>query len=98
VLDLEHARSPFPERRERVGALIELARERVYSTPAILERAKDLESSGFGGRDALHLASAEHARADRFVTSDDRLIAKTRQIELSIKVVSPLELFEEGVI
>ncbi len=95
VLDLEHYLSPLPERRERVGALIALAREQVHADPAILQRAKALESIGFAGRDALHLAAAERARVDYFVTSDDKLIARARRIELFVRVVSPLELLEE---
>jgi predicted nucleic acid-binding protein len=46
--------------------------------------------------DALHLASAEAARAELFCTCDDRLLKKARKIEgLQTRVVSPLEAIGE---
>ncbi len=95
---LEHGLSPLTARRERVGVLIGLAQEHVYSDPRILGRARALERTGFKGRDALHLAAAEYARVDYFVTRDDKLIGRARQTDLSIRVVSPAGLLEEGVI
>jgi len=98
VLDLEHSLSPLQDRRERVGALIGLAREYVSPEPSILERAKILEEAGLKGIDALHLSVAEHARVDCFVTSDDKLLKAARRTDASVKVASPQELLEEGVI
>ncbi|MFH1086556.1 MAG: PIN domain-containing protein, partial [Chloroflexota bacterium] len=46
--------------------------------------------------DALHLAMAEAAQADRFRTRDDRLLKRARAIsDLSVQGISPLELIEE---
>ena len=96
VVEIEHSLSPPGIRREEVSALVGLARERVLRDPAILQRARALESVGLKGRDALHLAAAERARVDYFVTCDDKLLRRARRIESSVRVVSPLELSEEG--
>ncbi len=63
---------------------------------AILQRARALESVGLKGRDALHLAAAEHAQVDYFVTCDDKLLRRARRIGSSVRVASPPELSEEG--
>lgn len=96
VVEIEHSLSPYDTRREEVGTLVGLARERVPRDSAILQRARALESVGLKGRDALHLAAAEHARVDYFVTCDDKLLRRARRIGPSVRVVSPLELSEEG--
>lgn len=98
VVEAEHALSPFGARRERVGELIGLAEERVRPDPAITRRTKDLEEAGLKDRDALHLAAAEHAQVDYFVTCDDRLLKRARRLGSSVRVLSPPELLEEGTI
>ncbi|MGH9421384.1 MAG: hypothetical protein ACRD3J_15505 [Thermoanaerobaculia bacterium] len=49
---------------------------RVASNPDVADRARQLEGLGFGSLDALHLAFAEHAEAEWFVTTDDRLLKR----------------------
>ncbi len=98
IVEAEHSRLSNPARRERVGNLISFARERVASNAEILERATALVEVGFGAGDALHLAAAEHARVDYFVTCDDKLSRRTRRVNLSVRVISPQKLIEENVI
>lgn len=87
---------PEGSRRERVRALIGLAKEHVGREGAILQRARTLNNAGLGGRDALHLAAAEQARVDCFVTCDDKLLKRARRLGSPMKVASPMELLEEG--
>jgi len=62
----------------------------------IEKRAQELTEIGIGPLDALHLASAEQARADYFCTCDDKFLKKARSIrDLKTKIVSPIELIEE---
>jgi len=59
-------------------------------------RARDFVALGMGPLDALHLSSAEEARADYFCTCDDRLLAKAKAVrDIKTLVVSPLELIKE---
>lgn len=55
------------------------------------ERGRQLEGLGFKRRDALHLACAESAEANIFLTTDDRLLrrAKRPQVHLHTQVENP---------
>jgi predicted nucleic acid-binding protein len=60
-------------------------------------RAKELQAAGFQLFDALHIACAESARADVFLSTDDRLLklAKRLSKRLRIRVENPLVWVEE---
>ncbi len=96
VLELESSRLSEALRRERVGALISLARRRVDQDAALLARAEELQRGGLRENDALHLAAAERARVDYFVTCDDRLLKEARRIGF-VEAVTPPELFGKDV-
>ena len=55
-------------------------------------RALELERLGFAGIDALHLACAESAKADVFITTDDQLqrVANRHRDFLRVRVANPL--------
>jgi predicted nucleic acid-binding protein len=96
ILVLENARNPQPNRRAFVAAILESATDVVMVSNEIGLRAKALETRGFGAFDALHLACAEAGGVDYLCTCDDRLFKKARaQADLTVKVVSPLELANE---
>jgi hypothetical protein len=97
VVEAEHSRLGEVTRRERVGDRISLAQEYVGTDPWITARAHGLWEDGFGEGDALHLAAAEHAGVDYFVTCDDRLLRRARRMRFPVRVVSPPELLEEGI-
>jgi predicted nucleic acid-binding protein len=72
VLDLEFAQTKDEARRLRLQQLRKPART-VIMWEQESRRARELEGLGFHSMDALHLASAESAEVERFVTTDDRL-------------------------
>ena len=74
--DLENSRNPFTLRRKWVEKCLHLAEQRVALSPSIKARAVGLEQAGVRALDALHLACAEAAGAERFLTCDDRLIRR----------------------
>ena len=47
----------------------------------ILDRSQEFEKYGLMGMDAVHIACAEKAKADFFVTCDDNLIKKLKRID-----------------
>jgi predicted nucleic acid-binding protein len=68
----------------------------VALTDEIEKRAREFNALGIKPLDALHLASAEQARADRFCTCDDRLLKKAKTLAgLGTRAMSPIELIEE---
>ncbi|GGG96066.1 hypothetical protein GCM10011586_08960 [Silvibacterium dinghuense] len=74
VLEMETARNPYPDRREYAYLALSMASERIRPSSSTIERAKTLESIGYGAFDALHLACAEQAEADVLITTDDRFL------------------------
>lgn len=46
---------------------------------SILKRGDHLELAGYGPFDALHLALAESANADRLLTTDDRFLRRAKR-------------------
>ena len=83
--DLENDQNPLTWRAERVRAWLA---ERPLAEPQdwLQARTEELMSNGFHGFDALHLACAEAAGADVFVTCDDRLLATAKRCAASMKI------------
>ena len=93
VVDEEVNNTPSDERRHRVKSMLGLTDETIAVTTAAGERARELKERGFRTYDALHLAVAEQARVDIFLTTDDRVIrTATRHSEkLQVRVANPLD-------
>ena len=88
VVIYENSRNPFPERREWVNDCIALARYNKQIDEKIRFRARELEKQRFSSFDALHLACAEAAEVDYFITCDDKLV---RNYKGKMKVLNPIE-------
>jgi len=91
IIDFELSRIPDEEKRQKVKILSTLAEDYIVVTEEVEERAIELEGLGFGSYDALHIACAEKARADIFLTTDDKLLRKAKNTKLDVKVKSPIE-------
>ncbi|MFM7219786.1 MAG: hypothetical protein ACKO21_06185 [Nodosilinea sp.] len=61
-------------------------------TSATIQRAGDLQELGFKPFDALHIACAEAANVDTFLTTDDQLLRKASAHidQLNVQVQNPL--------
>ena len=80
VLDFECKNNPFEEHRHAILQWRWLAKEVVMTNDEVIARAKEHESHGIGRFDALHVACAVSGQAKLFITTDDRLIKKMRNI------------------
>ena len=80
VLDFECKSNPFEEHRHAILQWRWLANSVVMVDDEIIVRAKTYEAHGISKFDALHVACAIAGKADLFITTDDRLIKKMRQI------------------
>jgi predicted nucleic acid-binding protein len=69
------------------------AQSTVALTAAAVTRAKELQAMGFRTYDALHLACAEQAPVDVFLTTDDRVlrIATRHTAQLRVRIANPLD-------
>jgi predicted nucleic acid-binding protein len=98
VLIYEIEQTTNTERKERLLLLAQEANQTVEISEKILQRAEMLSSLGFDEYDALHLASAENAKVDVFLTTDDPLqtIANKNKKRLpSLIVNNPVKWLEE---
>ncbi len=96
ALIYENEQNPSPIRREYGYAVLAQARGIISVTPDVKARANHLLQHGIKPLDALHLALAEAGEVDFFCTCDDRLKRQAKRVnDLTIKVVSPIELIRE---
>jgi predicted nucleic acid-binding protein len=91
IIDDELAEMPDRERREKVELLLTVVSTQISLTTGIERRAIELQKWGLTPLDALHLAAAESAHADYFLTTDDNLLRKAirHQADLKVKVENP---------
>jgi hypothetical protein len=85
--------NPDENRRGRALGFVSRANENVSESLAIAKRADELRGVGYGWFDALHLAFAEAAFVDAFLTTDDRLLRRAAgSVGLPrVRVVNPVE-------
>ena len=85
------------DQRSRIVALLDTVSVWVRSGQHEAHRAMALMTLGFKPLDALHVACAESAGVDVFLTTDDRLLktAARNARELKIPVANPLRWLEE---
>jgi predicted nucleic acid-binding protein len=97
ILKYELGQTNDLERRERLFLLAEQSHQIEKITDEILKHAEQLESSGFGSYDAIHLASAEQAKVDIFLTTDDRMRKNANRNKklFSFVVANPVNWLEE---
>lgn len=94
----EVSQTPDPERRRRLELLLRAVQETVALADSHVNRGKELEALGFHGVDALHLACAESAGVDVFLTTDDRILRRAARVggSLSVRVENPLTWLREA--
>ena len=80
VLDFECSNNPYEEHRHAIQQWRNLALLAVMADHSVVSVALQLSERGVGHYDALHVASAMAGKADLFVTTDDRLIRKMREV------------------
>jgi len=97
VLQAEISRNPDVERRADAQALLAFVKSVVTLNDQIVERARALQAGGFSGFDALHLACAESAHVEVFLTTDDRLLrtANRMQTVIAVRVFNPVSFLQE---
>ena len=95
IIDDELCQMPDAERREKVELLLAASSKHVSLTTSIERRATEFHKWNISPLDALHLAAAEAAHADCFLTTDDYLIRRAHRHtgELKVKVENPAKWF-----
>lgn len=94
VLDLENTDNPDDERRIAISQWKMLADIDLETTDAIEQTARQLTSIGVKAMDALHVATAKEAGADRFLTKDKGILNKMR-LSTDLMVLDPIDSIRE---
>ena len=76
ILDYENNKNPFRERRDQISKWRKYSTEDIVENQELLDLAGILRGHGIKKIDALHIASAIHAGADCFLTTDDGILKK----------------------
>lgn len=97
VLVYELTQTKDVERRERLILLAGQSNQAVEMTEKILDRAEEIALSGFENFDSIHLASAEQAKVEIFLTTDDGLLKAANRNKRSFPfiIVNPVKWLEE---
>ncbi|MFN6498957.1 MAG: PIN domain-containing protein [Nostoc sp. DedQUE01] len=93
VVDYENSRNPFVANQQSMERYLQIATLRVLVDENIRMRAEQLEQQGIKSIDALHVACAEAAQSDYFITCDRRLINRCQT--LSLIVINPNDFIFE---
>jgi predicted nucleic acid-binding protein len=97
VVELELSSVSSTEKREQVRGLLALSTESAEVTDESYARMSELVALGLKAIDALHIACAESAGCDVFLTTDDRLrkAARRSKSSLRVRVDNPLDWLRE---
>ena len=100
VLEYENSRNPHRSRRNTIEDFFQNAVEYIGAdkNDEVLVLAKQIQSTGIKAADACHIACAEIAKCDYFLTTDDRVLKYKTD---NILIVNPVQfiqiLAEEGI-
>lgn len=103
-LMVEINKNPILNHRNLIRDLLNYTHKTVYVSEQEVLKAIHLKLLGLKIEDALHLACAERGNVDVFLTTDDKLIRKSKsdqvRYQLTVQVENPYiwlqEVFENG--
>jgi len=88
LLDFENSANPYEFKRNAIQEWEHVAKEMVVENEEIIELSNQLKSHGLKTKDALHVACAIYAKADYFITTDDKVLNKNIGL---IDIISPID-------
>jgi len=95
IISLEISKNNDPVKKRNALLLYGVAAEKVKYNSVIKSRAADFRKHNVKLFDSLHLASAEYANADIFLTTDDQLLKASARSDVKIPVKNPLKFYME---
>ncbi len=81
ALEYENSKNPNIENMLKISDLLGYSIDYMSWNEGILDRSLEFEKYGLMGMDAVHIACAEKAKVDFFLTCDDNLIKKLERID-----------------
>lgn len=96
ALTLELSAHPEAEIREQLMEWAVRARIATSTSAAVQARARELVDGKLKPLDAAHVAFAEAAQCEVLLTCDDRFLRRSQQLDLSVRVLNPVEYVMEA--
>ena len=94
ILDYENSKNPFRERQEQIIKWKKYAITDIEENTDIIKTALLLNSKGLQKMDSLHIACAIFAKADYFLTTDDKVIKKANVIT-DLEISDPINFIKK---
>jgi len=94
ILDYENNSNPFQDRKVRISIWKKYSIEDVQANSELLEIANLLSRKGLQKIDSLHIACAILAKCDYFLTTDDKILQRAKQIN-DIAIADPIGFIKE---
>lgn len=93
VLDYENSRNPHATRRDTIADFFNNAVEYVglENNDEILSIAKKIQATGVKTADSCHVACAEFANCDYFLTTDDRILKYKSD---KVTILNPIQFIQ----
>jgi len=95
MIDYENSLNPYNNVRQEIEMASALANETVVPDDFIIAKAREFETIGIRPRDAIHLACALKGEAEYFLTCDNKLIKKSSELGINLKIMNPLKFIED---
>jgi predicted nucleic acid-binding protein len=95
ALTLELSAHPEPEIKAELESWTQHCRRNMTPNANIRQRGEALAQLGLKPLDAAHIAFSEAAGCSAFLTCDDRLLRAARRLGVSVRVLNPVQYFEE---
>jgi len=90
ILDFENDSNPFFERKYTIEKWKHLSITYIEENSVILYKAATFVKQGLKAKDALHLACAIETKCRCFLTTDDAIQKKMKNID-EIEILNPIE-------
>ena len=91
ILQFENDANPFVDRKFAIDKWKSMAAIEIIESTTLIDQAKALAEKGLKSKDALHVAAAMEGKCDLFITTDDRIIRKSQDLD-AIRVTNPVDI------
>ena len=81
ILDFENEANPFEDRRTAIAGWKQYAIIDIWETPSLIQKADALLALGLKAKDALHLVCAMAGGCAYFLTTDDEILNRDKNIQ-----------------
>jgi len=97
ILDFENSQHPLLDRRTEIAHWELRAIVNISVSQQVSSHAEQLTRMGLDALDAAHLACAEIANCDRFLTCDDKFTRRARRMGVMLQILNPVEYIKEHI-